>query len=194
MGFILIYILSADHPTSTGKSNLGRWGKQSLANNLTVLSLRYDGPLPFSAWVGFGGGGRPGAPRRVPWAPLLVVLGPPPPISGGGQYEDSWDTHWTWEGRMAQMTWRGWARGQPDNATSDLEGKRPGQGGRRVQPARRPRLRRRRRRRRRRERRGRGLGERRAAARGGCGGGGVAAGARGDMTRADGRGAVRALG
>ena len=69
----------------------------------------------------------------------MVVLGPPPPISGGGQYEDSWDTHWTWEGRMAQMTWRGWARGQPDNATSELEEKRPGQGGRRVQPARRPR-------------------------------------------------------
>ena len=91
---------------------------------------------------------------------------------------------------MAQMTWRGWARGQPDNATSELEGKRPGQGGRRVHPARRPRLRRRQRR----ERRGRGLGERRAAARGGCGGGGVAAGARGDMTRAHGRGAVRALG
>ena len=58
------------------------------------------------------------------WAPLLVVLGPPPPISGGGQYEDSWDTHWTWEGGMAQTTWRGWARGKPDNATPELEGKR----------------------------------------------------------------------
>jgi hypothetical protein len=52
-------------------------------------------------------------------------------LSGGGGGQDydgaAWDRHWAWEGgeeTMASVTWRAWARGQPDNATSEVEGER----------------------------------------------------------------------
>ena len=76
-------VLSADHSTSTGNFNLGRWGKQSLANILTVLSLRIRRPSIFQRLGGLWRG-------RATWSAMESTLG----AANGGPGTAAADLWW----------------------------------------------------------------------------------------------------